>query len=93
MTDTERSLADKMFRAPNGKIVLAQLPNPPLAGWAVCAILAALIDHGRAHTGFDRLSSALLLVWAYLEITEGVNWFRRGLGAVVAISVVVGFFS
>ncbi len=59
---------------------VAQFPNPPLlfafAGWG----LAAASD-GTAHK-IGRVAFTLsLIVWAYEETMEGVNWFRRLLGA------------
>lgn len=93
MSDTPPSLADRFFRAPDGKIVLAQLPNPPLIAWGVLAVVAGLLGEGTARTGCARLSSAFLLIWAYLEIAQGVNWFRRLLGAVAFIAMTIGFFT
>jgi hypothetical protein len=59
---------------------LVQFPNAPLivaAGGTAVAALAtgSLEDYGRA-TFFVGLAA-----WAWLELTEGVNWFRRVLGA------------
>lgn len=61
---------------------LAQWPNPPLwaaiAGFVVSRLAGGLVG-GIAEAIFFLAIGA----WAYLEIAEGVNWFRRCLGAVV----------
>lgn len=90
--DQRTTLSDRLFRAPNGKIVLAQMPNPPLIGWAVFGILVLVVKTGRVHAGAASLSRALLLTWAYMEIAQGINWFRRILGAVVFVIVAVSYF-
>jgi hypothetical protein len=64
--------------APGG-FVLAQWPNPPL--WvALAAALAGRLTHGRVHAYATAVFYLALAVWAYLELTEGANWFRRLLG-------------
>ena len=59
---------------------VAQFPNPPLliaaAGWLV----AAATD-GTAHDLARAVFSAGLAVWAWLELTSGVNRVRRVMGA------------
>ncbi|MEY9929829.1 hypothetical protein ABH926_004469 [Catenulispora sp. GP43] len=76
------------WRDADGKVVIAQAPNIPLIGWLVFAALAWISGgHWRSGAGF--VSSAFLFTWAYLELTQGVNYFRRLLGLVV-LAVVVG---
>lgn len=33
------------------------------------------------------------MYWAALEVLQGVNYFRRALGVVVAVSVIVGILN
>lgn len=58
---------------------IAQLPNAPLlvagGGW----VAAALTD-GRAHAYGRAVFYAGLSAWAWGEVTEGANLFRRALG-------------
>ncbi|MCW2991876.1 MAG: hypothetical protein JWM73_2470 [Solirubrobacterales bacterium] len=77
--------------APNGwpaRYPIAQPPNPPLilaaAGWLLAALTHGSIDHGARATFYVGLSA-----WAWLELTEGVNLFRRALGAAGLVFVVV----
>jgi hypothetical protein len=61
-------------------MTLAQWPNPPL--WiALAGALVGRLTHGRAHWIATAVFFMALTVWAYLEVTDGVNWFRRVLGA------------
>ena len=73
--------------APGG-FVLAQWPNPPL--WvALAAALVGRLTGGRAHDVATALFFMGLTAWAYLELAEGVNWFRRVLGAAGLVYLVV----
>ena len=67
---------------------VAQFPNAPLllalAGWLVAALASGTAaDAGRA------VWYAGLAAWAWLELAEGANAFRRVLGAGGLIYVVV----
>lgn len=59
---------------------LAQFPNPPLAV-ALAGVVAERLTEDRAHDYAEAVVSVGLAIWAYGELAEGVNWFRRVLGA------------
>ena len=64
---------------------VVQLPNAPLlvaaAGW--------LVDKAAGGAGYARaVFFAGLAVWAWQELTGGVNWLRRALGAAGLVYVV-----
>ncbi len=80
-----------LIRDKNSRIVLWQSPNLLLWGWIICSIIALLLG-GRAKAGFEHLSTAALFAWASLEVMEGVNYFRRALGASILVVIIVGFF-
>ncbi|MEP6953290.1 MAG: hypothetical protein ABI950_04405 [Solirubrobacteraceae bacterium] len=64
--------------APGG-FVLAQWPNPPL--WvALAGALVGRLTDDRLHAYATAVFFMGLTTWAYLELTDGVNWFRRLLG-------------
>jgi hypothetical protein len=68
---------------------IAQFPNPPLlvafAGWGLAAVAGGTAhDVGRAVFGLG------LAVWALEETVGGANWFRRLLGVVALVWIVVG---
>jgi hypothetical protein len=68
--------------------VLVQFPNPPLIVSLAGSVLAGLAD-GRAGAYAEAISRLGLAVFAYLELTDGANWFRRVLGAVVLVWLVI----
>ena len=57
-----------------------QFPNPPLL-IALVARLAAAFFTGTPAEILLAVFVVTLGVWAWLELFEGVNWFRRVLGA------------
>ena len=63
------------------RFVLVQLPNAPLWVGLGGSALAAVVDDGVVHDGARIVATAGLVVWAIMELTQGVNWFRRVLGA------------
>lgn len=79
-------------RDAHGNVVVAQPPNVVLILWAVAAIATRLIDVHPWHDGFSWLGSALLFTWAYLELTQGVSYFRRTLGGLVVLFLVITHF-
>jgi hypothetical protein len=79
------AVIDWLFRdRRTGRIVVAQWPNVAL--WVF--IVAGVVRRWVPATGV--VATVALLWWAVDEIVRGVNPFRRGLGAVVAVSTVVG---
>lgn len=67
---------------------IAQFPNPPL----IIALLAFALRWVTPESWTNALSAVgyvFLGVWAYLELAEGVNAFRRLLGAAGLVYVVV----
>ncbi len=69
---------------------VGQSPNPPL--WvALAALLVALLteDGGTVNDVARAVSYVALTVWAYREAAEGVNRFRRTLGAVGLLLIVL----
>ena len=81
-------------RDQNGRVTLAQWPNPALAVWLVTIVIgwtgvlegargAALADVGRG----------ALIVWALDELVRGASPFRRLLGAVVLTGQLVTLFA
>ena len=66
---------------------LFQPPNPPLwvalAGW-----LVALPTDGSVHAYARAVFYAGLAAWAFGELTSGVNWVRRLMGAAGLVFVI-----
>lgn len=78
------------FKDKNGRVVIAQTPNLPLIGWMIFTILNLLwsSNQPQIHALFGTLSFGFIFTWAWLELTDGVNYFRRTLGLIVIIIAV-----
>lgn len=79
------------FRNKDGQIVIWQWPNIPIYGWLTFKFLS-IVTPESLQTGFGLVSNAFLFTWAYLEITQGVNYFRKSLGFIVIILIFASYF-
>ncbi|MEH1840574.1 MAG: hypothetical protein V7L20_17850 [Nostoc sp.] len=84
----ENTLVDKTFRDSNGNIVIAQMPNPPLILWIGASLLTLIFPSGKINTVLDVLATGSLFTWAWLELFQGVNYFRRALGLAALIGLI-----
>ena len=84
----ENTLFDRTFRDSNGKIVIAQMPNAPLLIWLGATLLKLFVPRGTLNIGLDTIAFTSLLVWSFLEIFQGVNYFRKGLGVFALVGLV-----
>ncbi|MEH2286946.1 hypothetical protein [Nostoc sp.] len=84
----ENTLIDKTFRDSDGKIVLGQMPNPPLILWIVASLLTLVFTTGKVSTVLYFLANGALFTWAWMELFQGVNYFRRALGLAVLIGMI-----
>ena len=84
----QNTLFDKTFRDSQGTVVIAQSPNLPLWTWIATTLLKFVFTKGPLFEGLDAIAFGSIFTWAWLELFEGVNYFRRALGAIVLIGVV-----
>jgi hypothetical protein len=77
------------FRDKHGKVVIWQNPNVPLWVWIVSTILVKILPYGQLNFAVALISFGSLFTWAWLEIFQGVNYFRRTLGAAVLIYTIL----
>jgi hypothetical protein len=85
----KNTLFDQIFRDSDGNIVLAQMPNLPIIVWVTASLLKLVFTTGEINTGLDALAFGSLFTWAWLELFQGVNYFRRAVGLAVLIGVMV----
>jgi hypothetical protein len=81
------------FHAKDGRLAVAQLPNPALWVW-LAAVLAGLFDlpADDART-VEGIRHGALILWAVDEVARGASPFRRVLGLVVLAVQLVALFS
>lgn len=84
----ENSFLNQMFRDDEGKIVVAQRPNLPIIVWIVATLLKMIFATGQINTGLELIAFGALFTWAWEELFQGVNYFRRGLGLIVLVSLI-----
>ncbi len=67
-------------------MVIFQTPNPPLI-IAIIGFIVKEISSGLLQRIGATIFYLAIIIWAYEEIKNGVNWFRKGLGIVVLAGV------
>ena len=86
----KKSLFGRFFRDSKGNLVIAQPPNPPIILWGVASLLKLVFTSGSIDVALDLIAFGSLFTWAWLELFQGVNYFRKTLGLIVLVSF-VGF--
>jgi hypothetical protein len=84
----KNTLFDQVFKDGTGQIVLAQMPNLPLIVWAAISLVKLIVPTGKISIGLEVLAFGSLFTWAWLELFEGVNYFRRALGLLVIANLI-----
>ncbi len=80
--DVRTSLWDKTVKDSTGNYALFAAPNAPLI-IAVVASIASRLLPGFAEGVSQFVALGMWFTWAWLEVTAGVNYFRRVLGFLV----------
>jgi hypothetical protein len=84
----EDTLFDRIFRDSEGQIVIAQPPNLPLIVWIVASLLTFVVTTGKINLGLDLVAFGSLFTWAWEELFQGVNYFRRALGLIALVALI-----
>lgn len=87
----ERDWWDKFWKDKQGNVVVYQHPNIPLIAWLLLALVSLFVSEKLADLLWH-ISLAVLAVWALLELFKGVNYFRRVLGAIVLVMIILAVF-
>jgi hypothetical protein len=87
----ENTLFNKLFRdrAGEGEIVLIQIPNLPIIVWSVASLLKLFFTTGKISIGLEVIAFGSLFTWAWEELFQGLNYFRRALGLIVLASLLL----
>jgi len=78
----------EFFSDKDGKIVIAQTPNPPLL-IAIAFFIFGFVPNSSLQLISMWGLQITLLYWSYLEITSGVNLWRKFLGAATLAYVLI----
>ena len=68
---------------------VGQPPNAPILVAFAALLLGWLVDSGTVHDVARAVFYVAITIWAYEEAANGVNGFRRGIGVVGLILIVV----
>lgn len=82
MVDKNKSFVDKCIKDDKGNVVIGQKPNLPIITWIICIIIQQLLN-GDLYKFVDYIGFGAIFTWAWLEIFQGVNYFRRTFGIIV----------
>lgn len=82
------TLFDRTFRDSEGNIVIFQMPNLPSLLGSAAALLYFVLPSGKIQTAFALIAFGTLFTWAWQELFEGVNYFRRSLGLLGLVSLI-----
>lgn len=88
----EPTLFDRIFRDSEGNIVIAQMPNLPILTGLTATILYFTLPSSNFQIGAGLVGFGALFTWAWQELFEGVNYFRRSLGLLGLVGLIaLGF--
>jgi hypothetical protein len=68
---------------------VGQSPNAPILVAFAALLLGWLVDSGTVHDVARAVFYVAITIWAYEEAANGVNGFRRALGIVGLILIVI----
>jgi len=83
-----KKIIDRIFRDKEGHIVIWQWPNVPLWTWIIATALGFILKN-TPKTIASGIGTVALVIWAALEIGWGKSLFRRLVGGIVLISILV----
>jgi hypothetical protein len=82
---------DKFWRDEYGRDVIWQKPNVFLVTWFVSTFLTWFMPYNTLKRILLLVSLVAIIIWSCLEMYSGVNRFRRLLGLLVFIIVVINW--
>jgi hypothetical protein len=85
----QTTLFDRTFRDSEGNIVIAQMPNLPILVGLTATLLRFVLPSGDLQTTLGLVGFGALFTWAWQELFSGVNYFRRSLGLIGLVSLIM----
>lgn len=82
------SFLEKIFKDKECRVTLIQAPNLPIIIFTIAFVISNLTS-GNVKNFFDALAFGSLFTFAWLELFDGANYFRKGLGIAVLLGLLV----
>lgn len=89
----QSTLFDRTFRDETGAITIGQPPNLPLIIGLAATLINLLPTSGNVEAFLNALGYGALFTWAWMELFQGVNYFRRSLGLIVLLVLLISRLS
>lgn len=79
---------DRIFRDREGNLVIAQPPNLPILVAVTATVLQSVLPDSPLQTTVELVAFGTWFTWAWLELFNGVNYFRQSLGLITLIGLI-----
>jgi len=81
----KRTFKDKCFKDKHGNVVIGQTPNLALSVAMISLIFGVFLSEGIVSEFVDIVAFGTFFTFAWLELFQGVNYFRRLYGFIVLV--------
>jgi hypothetical protein len=85
----QNAFFDQIFHDSTGKIALVQMPNLLILVWIGATLLKMVFTVDRINLLLDTVAFGALFAWAWQELFQGANYFRKGLGLLVLVGIIL----
>lgn len=85
----KKTFWEKFWHDKDGRLVVWQSPNALLWSWLALFLLSEFFRNDITKFLNTWVGFIIILIWAGLEAKSGVNYFRRMLGVLVFILVIL----
>ncbi len=85
----QRPISQKFWEDRSGNFVVWQKPNVWLWTWFITMVAGWILPLGFVQKATGWISLIALIIWAVFEVKNGVNYFRRSLGLLVLLLLIV----
>ncbi len=69
--------------------MIGQMPNLPILLGLTATLLQFVLPGGKIQAGLGLIAFGALFTWAWQELFDGVNYFRRSLGLLGLVGLLV----
>lgn len=84
-----KNFSQKFWEDKHDNVVIWQKPNKWLSIWFFTMVLDWFLPRGLIEKSIGVVSLASLIIWAFLELTRGDDYFRRLIGLLVLLVLIV----